>query len=130
MYVYIYIYNIYLYLYLYIVIKEKTNKIFKVKIFRLLPLSFHNISLYKSRFESHIRLNSYRARYKVAQGTSRTRFNFWQYTNNNDNIEIRVKQINNDNNNNNITNTNNDNDKNNKINSNSDNIETTTPATI
>ena len=30
----------------YIAIKEKTNNIFKVKIFRLLPLSIHNISLY------------------------------------------------------------------------------------
>ena len=59
-----------------IVIKEKTNNIFKVKIFRLLPLSIHNISLHKFRFESHIRLNSYRARYKFVQGTSRTRFNF------------------------------------------------------
>ena len=61
-----------------------------MKIFRLLPLSIHNISLYKARFESHIRLNSYRARYKVVQGTSRIR-----YTNNNGNTEIRVKQINN-----------------------------------
>ena len=43
---------------MYIVIKEKTNNIFKVKIFRLLPLSILNISLYKFRFEIHIRLNS------------------------------------------------------------------------
>ena len=61
---------------MYIVIKEITNNIFKVKIFRLLPLSIHNISLYKFRFQSHIRLNSYRARYKFVQVTSRTRFNF------------------------------------------------------
>ena len=84
---------------IYIVIKEKPiNNIFKVKIFRLLP-SIHNLSLYKFRFEGHIRLNSYRASSKVVQGTNRTRFNFsnkdWQYTNNNDNIEIGVKQKNN-----------------------------------
>ena len=30
----------------------KTNNIFKVKIFRPLPLSIHNISLYKFRFDS------------------------------------------------------------------------------
>ena len=69
-----------------------------MKIFRLLP-SIHNLSLYKFRFEGHIRLNSYRASSKVVQGTNRTRFNFsnkdWQYTNNNDNIEIGVKQKNN-----------------------------------
>ena len=67
----------YIYIYIYIVIKEKTNNIFKVKIFRLLPLSVHNTSLNKFRFESHIRLNSYRARYNVVQGTNRTRFNFY-----------------------------------------------------
>ena len=50
--------------------KEKTNNIFKVKIFRLLPLSIHNISLYNFRFESHIRSNSYRASYKVVQGST------------------------------------------------------------
>ena len=49
---------------MYIVIKEKTINIFKVKIFRLLPLLIHNISLYKFCFESHIRLNS------LEQGTS------------------------------------------------------------
>ena len=43
---------------MYIVIKATTNNIFKVKIFWLLPLSIHNLSLYKFRFESHIRLNS------------------------------------------------------------------------
>ena len=53
-----------MYIYIYIVIKEKTNNIFQVKIFRPLPLSIHNISLYKFRFESHKRLNSYE------QGTS------------------------------------------------------------
>ena len=37
-----YIYYIYIYI-LYIVIKEKTNNIFKVKIFRQLRLSIHNI---------------------------------------------------------------------------------------
>ena len=63
-------------MYMYIVIKEKTNNIFKVIIFRLLPLSIHNIFLYKFRFESHVRLNSYRARYKFVQVTSSTRFNF------------------------------------------------------
>ena len=62
---------------MYLVIKEKTNNIFKVKIFRLLPLSNHNLSLYKFRFESHIRLNSYRVRYKVVQVTNRKRFNFY-----------------------------------------------------
>ena len=67
--------NTYIYIYIYIVIKEKTNSIFKVKIFRLLPLSIHNLSLYKFRFGSHIRLNSYRARYNVAQGTNLTRYN-------------------------------------------------------
>ena len=41
MFIYIYIY---IYLYIYIVIKQKTNNIFKVKIFRLLPLSIHNLS--------------------------------------------------------------------------------------
>ena len=61
---------------MYIVIKAKTNNIFKVKIFWLLPLSIHNLSLYKFRFESHIRLNSYKARYNVVQSTNRTRFNF------------------------------------------------------
>ena len=67
-----------------------------MKIFRLLPLSIHNLYLYKFCFERHIRLNSYRTRYKVVQGTNCTRFNFynkvWKYTNNNDDIEIRVKQ--------------------------------------
>ena len=39
-----YIYYIYIYIYIYyIVIKEKTNNIFKVKIFRQLRLSIHNI---------------------------------------------------------------------------------------
>ena len=75
-----------------------------MKIFRLLPLSIHNISSYKFRFEGHIRFTSYRARYKVVQDTSRTRYKLyksyfeskdWQYTNNNDNYKIRVKQINN-----------------------------------
>ena len=66
-----------LFSYIYIVIKEKTNKIFKVKIFQLLPLAIHKLSLYKFRFESHIRLNSLRARCNVAQGTNRTRFNFY-----------------------------------------------------
>ena len=100
-----------------------------MKIFWLLPLSIHNISLYKFRFESHIRFNSYRARYKVVQGTSCTRFNYFNKdVNNNNNIKIRVKQINNTSNNNNSTNTNNNND--NKIKSNSDNIEATILATI
>ena len=93
-YVKIYIYNIYIYIY--IVIKEKTDNIFTVKIYRLLPLSIHSLSLYKFRFESQIRLNSYKARYNVVQGANRARFNFynknWQYTNNNDNIKIKVKQ--------------------------------------
>ena len=47
MYQTIYISNIYIkyiYIYIYVVIKEKTNNIFKVKIFRLLPLSIHNLS--------------------------------------------------------------------------------------
>ena len=73
-YIYIYIHNIYMY----------GNQItflnlqhFKVKIFQLLTLSIHNLSVYKVRFKSHIRLNSYRARYKVAQGTNRTRFSFY-----------------------------------------------------
>ena len=61
---------------MYLVIKEKTNNIFKVKIFWVLPLSIDNLSLYKFCFESHIRLNFYRARYKLVQGTNRTRFNF------------------------------------------------------
>ena len=111
-----------------------------MKIFRLLPLSIHNLSFYKFCFERHRRLNSYRARYKVVQGTNCTRFNFynkvWKYTNNNDDIEIRVKQKKNkkqcdynDNNSNNITNANN-NDIDNKINGNSDNIETTALGTI
>ena len=69
MYIYIYIY--------YIVIKEKNNNIFKMKIFRLLALSIHNISLYEFRFEGRIRLDFYRARYKVVLGTTRTRFNFY-----------------------------------------------------
>ena len=78
MYISLYKYKyIYIYIYMYILIKEKTNDIFKVKIFRLLPLSIHDISLYKFHFESHIRFNSYRARYRVVQGTSRTRFNFY-----------------------------------------------------
>ena len=33
-----------IYIYIYIVVKEKTLNIFKVKIFRLLPLSIHNLS--------------------------------------------------------------------------------------
>ena len=66
-----------MYIYIYIVIKEKTNNIFKGKIFRLLLLSIHNLSLNIFCFESHIRLNSYRARYNVVQGTNRTRFNFY-----------------------------------------------------
>ena len=74
--IYIYVY-VCIYIYIYILIKEKTNNIFKVIIFRLLPLSIHNCSLYKFRFESHIRLNSYRARYNVVQGTNRTSFNFY-----------------------------------------------------
>ena len=71
---------------------------------KILPLSIHNISFYKFKFrlESHIRFNSYRAKYKAVLGS-------------------------NDSNNNN-TNTNNNND--NKINGNSDNIETTTLYTI
>ena len=68
---------IYVYICISIVIKEKANIIFKVKVFRLLPLSVHNLSLYKFHFESHIRLNSYRGRYNVVQGTNRTRFNFY-----------------------------------------------------
>ena len=88
--------DIYIYIYIYIVIKEKTDNIFTVKIYRLLPLSIHSLSLYKFRFESQIRLNSYKARYNVVQGANRARFNFynknWQYTNNNDNIKIKVKQ--------------------------------------
>ena len=67
MYTYIYIYT-QIYMYIYIIIKEKTNNIFKMKIFRLLPLSIHHLSLYKFRFESHITLNSYRAKYNVVQG--------------------------------------------------------------
>ena len=81
MYILYYIYSLYIFvyihIYIYVVIKEKNNNIFKVKIFPLLPLSIHNLSLYKFRFESHIRLNSYRARYNVVQGTNRTRFNFY-----------------------------------------------------
>ena len=108
-----------------------------MKIFQLLPLSIHNLSLCRFCFQSNIKLNSYRARYKVVQSTNCTRFNFynkvWLYTNNNDDIEIRVKQKKyceyNDNTNNNIINANN-NDNDNKINSNSDNIERTTLATI
>ena len=57
--------------------KGKTNNIFKVKIFSATALSVHNLSLYQFRFESHIRLNSDSARYKVVQGTNRTRFNFY-----------------------------------------------------
>ena len=68
--IYIYIYDIYIY-------SNQGKNILKVKTFRLLPLSIHNIFLNKFRFESHIRLDYYRARYKVVQGTSRTRFNFW-----------------------------------------------------
>ena len=51
---------------MYIVFKEKTNSIFKVKIFRLQPLSIHKIalSLYKCRFEIHICVHFCRARYK------------------------------------------------------------------
>ena len=41
--VYIYIKILIYNIYIYIVIKEKTNNIFKVKIFRLLPLSIHNV---------------------------------------------------------------------------------------
>ena len=67
----------YVYIYIYIVIKEKTNNIFKVRIFRLLPSSIDNISLYKFCFENHIRLNSYRARYKGVQVTNLARFNFY-----------------------------------------------------
>ena len=58
------------YIYIHIVIKEKTDNIFKVKIFRLRHLLIHNLSLYKFRFESHIRLNSCRGRYKVIQGAN------------------------------------------------------------
>ena len=61
---------------LYIVIKEKLIT-FLVKIFRLLHLSIHNISLYKFCFASHIILNSYRARYKVIQGINHIRFYFY-----------------------------------------------------
>ena len=68
---------VYIQIYIYIVIKEKNNNIFKVKIFLLLPLSIHNLCLYKFRFESHISLNSYRGRYNVVQGTNRRRFNFY-----------------------------------------------------
>ena len=85
-----------LYINIYIVIKAKTNNIFKVIIFRLLHLSNHDISLYKFHLKAHIRFNSYRARYEVVQGTSRTRFNFYNKdTNNNNNLKIRVKLINN-----------------------------------
>ena len=66
----------YIYICIYIVSKEKNN-IFKAKLFWLLPLSIHSLSLYKFHFESHIRLNSSRASYNVVQGTSRTRFNFY-----------------------------------------------------
>ena len=45
---------IYIYIFIYIYIthviysnQQKTNNIFKMKIFRLLPLLIHNISLYK-----------------------------------------------------------------------------------
>ena len=37
--------NVCIYIYMYIVIKEKSNNIFKMKIFLLLPLSMQNISL-------------------------------------------------------------------------------------
>ena len=40
----LYIY-INIYIYIYIVIKEKTNNIFEVEVFQLLPLSIHNLSL-------------------------------------------------------------------------------------
>ena len=106
-----------------------------MKIFRLLPLSIHNSSLYKFRFESHARFNSYRARLKVVLGTNCTRFEFsnkdWSYTNNNDNIKTVINQL--------ISasimivitsNTNRNNSNDNKINSNNDNIETTTLWTI
>ena len=76
MYVSIYL-SIYLSIHLSIVIKEKTKNIFKMKIFQLLPLSIHSLSLCKFCFQSNIKLNSYRARYKVVQSTNRTRFNFY-----------------------------------------------------
>ena len=39
------VYIIYMYIFIYIIINEKTNNIYTVKIFRLLPLSIHNLSL-------------------------------------------------------------------------------------
>ena len=52
-------------------ISRKTiNNIVKVKMFRLLPLSAHNIG-------GHIRFNSYRAMYNVVKFTSCTRFSFY-----------------------------------------------------
>ena len=76
-YIYLLYIFVYIHIYLYIVIKEKNNNILKVKIFPLLALSIHNLSLYKFRFESHISLNSYRGRYNLVQGTNRRRFNLY-----------------------------------------------------
>ena len=55
MYIYIYIY-IYMYVYIYQAKKLIPNNIFKIKIFQLLSVSIHNVSLYKFRFESHIKI--------------------------------------------------------------------------
>ena len=46
MYVCIYIYIYYIYIYIYIVIKKKTNNIFRVKIFRLLPLCLYQFTIF------------------------------------------------------------------------------------
>ena len=107
-----------------------------MKIFRLLPLSIHNISLYKFRYSIAIEQGTRSFKMQVVQDSTFI-IKIGNIPTNNDNIKIRVKQINNasinDNNNNDNTdaNNNNNNDNNdNKINSKSDNIETTTQATI
>ena len=59
MYICIDIYIIYMHIFIYIVINEKTNNIYTVKIFRLLPLSIHNLSLAEIYINKYIYIYIY-----------------------------------------------------------------------
>ena len=48
-----------MYIFIYIVINEKTNNIYTVKIFRLLPLSIHNLSLAEIYIHKYIYIYIY-----------------------------------------------------------------------